>query len=160
MEYIVLVITLIVLIMNIIILVALSKNKDKSGADVSLMISEKIDKTRDEIIDEILDENKENTAIFSDSFYVKHSPVVKNRPVDSVTFHIYYVRHEQYNRKGKSVPVKKIRIKKVHKFTPLFIFLVIFTYFPTILSQLRCGCKFKITTSKCTNTLISTFLME
>ena len=63
MEYIVLVITLIVLIMNIIILVALSKNKDKSGADVSLMISEKIDKTRDEIIDEILDENKENTAI-------------------------------------------------------------------------------------------------
>ena len=53
MEYIVLVITLIVLIMNIIILVALSKNKDKSGADVSLMISEKIDKTRDEIIDEI-----------------------------------------------------------------------------------------------------------
>lgn len=63
MEYIVLVITLIVLIMNIIILIALSKNKDKSGADLSLMISEKLDKTRDEIIDEILDENKENTAI-------------------------------------------------------------------------------------------------
>lgn len=60
------VLIVVLVIMNVILLIGMFmgmfRKKDNAGEEISALLSEKLDRTKEEIIDEILDENKENTV--------------------------------------------------------------------------------------------------